>query len=79
MSTDRANLWIRDLNNAAYANAGGSLLAACLFGGFGAIPNGLTALYCENVANNAAYYNSLSSRGIVTDLYWWLYYSMRTQ
>lgn len=79
MSTDRANLWNRDLNKAAAVNGGAAILAGAVFGGVGAIPNGLTSAYCGYLASDVAYYNGLNSRGIVTDLNWWLTYSMRNQ
>ncbi len=79
MSTSAANTWAYDMNKAAAVNAGAAIIAGAAFGGVGAIPNGLTSAYAWYLANDITYYNSLSNRGIVTDITWVLVYSMDTQ
>lgn len=78
-STVAANRWIYELNQAGHLNTGAAAIGGAVFGGVGAIPNGLTAVYLYMVANSASYYNSLSNRGIVADITWILVYKMRTQ
>ncbi|WP_129690658.1 hypothetical protein [Gottfriedia acidiceleris] len=78
-STYYANKWASDLNTAANANAGAAVLAGAIFGGVGAIPNGLTAAYSYQLANKVSYYNSLSSRGIVANLTWLLVFTVNKQ
>lgn len=78
-STSAANNWSYKLNRAAAANAGIAVLAGAVFGGVGAIPNGLTSAYTWMLANEISYKNSLTSRGIVADINWSLIYSVYGQ
>jgi len=78
-STANANKWASDLNTVGNANAAGAVLAGAVFGGVGAVPNGLTAAYSYQLANKVNYYNSLSSRGIVANLTWLLVFTVKSQ
>jgi hypothetical protein len=78
-STYYANKWANDLNKCAAANAGAAVVAGWVFGGVGAVPNGIASAYCWFLASDVSYYNSLSSRGIVADITWVFAYKMRTQ
>lgn len=56
-----ANRFAHEVVTAANLNAGAAVLAGALLGGFGGVPNGLTAAYCyqlaEDVRDNAYYLN----------------------
>lgn len=78
-STYYANKWANDLNKCAAANAGVAVVAGAVFGGVGAVPNGIASAYCWYLASDVSYYNSLSSRGIVAEITWVYAYKMRTQ
>jgi hypothetical protein len=78
-STAEANSWQASLNKVSALNGKVAILAGAVFGAYGAIPNGLAAGYTYRVATDVSYVNSLSSRGIVADMYWWLYYKIRVQ
>jgi hypothetical protein len=78
-STAAANTWAWQLNNCAVANGSASLLAGAVFGGFGAIPNGLCSMYCWKLANDVSYVNSRTNRGIVANIWWILVYNINNQ
>lgn len=78
-STAAANRWAYELNQCAAINAGAAAVGGAVFGGVGAIPNGITSAYCWMFANSVTYYNSLSNRGIVADITWIFVYKVRTQ
>lgn len=78
-STSAANGWISQLNTAANLNTGGAVAAGAVFGGVGAVPNGLTAAYLYQLANRASYWNSRNSRGIWAKINWVPVFSMGNQ
>ena len=78
-STYYANKWVSELNTVANVNAGAAVVAGAIFGGFGAIPNGLTAAYAYQLANKVSYKNSLSNRGIIANVTWALVFTTYTQ
>lgn len=78
-STDAASRWAYELNQCAAINAGAAVIGGAVFGGVGAIPNGITSAYCWMFANSVTYYNALSNRGIVADITWIFVYKVRKQ
>lgn len=78
-STAAANRWVSDLNTAGNVNAGAAVLAGAIFGGVGAIPNGLSSVYAYQLANKVSYRNSLNNRGIVANLTWALVFTTASQ
>lgn len=78
-STAAANRWVYQLNQAGHLNTGAAVLAGAVFGGVGAVPNGLTAVWVYSLANRVQYVNSTTKRGIIADVRWVLYYTVRTQ
>ncbi len=78
-STYAANKWVSELNTAGNLNTGGAVLAGAIFGGVGAIPNGLTAVYCYQLANKVSYRNSLNNRGIIANVTWALVFTTSSQ
>lgn len=78
-STDAANAWVRKLNNAAATNAGAAAIGGAVFGGVGAVPNGIMSAYCWHLANDVSWVNSKTSRGIKADIWWCGYYKIKKQ
>lgn len=78
-STYAANKWVSQLNTAGNLNAGAAVLAGAIFGGVGAIPNGLTSAYSYQLANKVSYRNSLNNRGIIANLTWALVFTTSSQ
>ncbi|MCM3034126.1 hypothetical protein [Niallia sp. MER 6] len=78
-STANANKWASQLNSVGNANAAGAVVAGAVFGGVGAIPNGLTAAYAYQLQNKVSYRNSLNKRGIVANLTWALVFTVKSQ
>ncbi|WP_375345173.1 hypothetical protein ACEWPB_00600 (plasmid) [Priestia megaterium] len=78
-STANANKWASQLNSVANANAAGAVIAGAVFGGVGAIPNGLTAAYSYQLAQKVSYRNSLNNRGIIANLTWTLVFTTASQ
>lgn len=75
-STSDANTWVYELNKAGIGNAAYSVALGVLFGGVGALPNGLTSAYFLALANEVNYVNSRTSRGIVAHINWALIYDV---
>lgn len=78
-STANARKWAVDLRSAGHANAAGSLLGGVVFGGIGAVPNGLTAIYCYNLADRVDYHNGRTTRGIIANMHYTLTFTITTQ
>lgn len=78
-STAAANKWVSQLNTAGNLNAGAAVLAGAVFGGVGAIPNGLTSAYSYQLANKVSYRNSLNKRGIIANLTYALVFTTSSQ
>lgn len=78
-STAAANAWVYKINKGVAVNAGMSVIAGAVFGGWGAVPNGLTAAHGSYFASRVAYVNSTTNRGIIADVTWVLTISVRKQ
>lgn len=78
-STYNANRWVRDLYSVGHANAATAAVAGAVFGGVGALPNGLTAVYAYNLADKVSYRNSLNNRGIIANLTYVLVFTTKSQ
>lgn len=78
-STKAANVWVRDLYSVGHINAGSAAIAGAIFGGVGAIPNGLSALYAYNLADRVSYRNNLNNRGIIANLTYALVFTTKSQ
>ncbi|HHO42350.1 MAG TPA: hypothetical protein ENN12_03220 [Epsilonproteobacteria bacterium] len=78
-STYNAGRWTRDLRSAGHLNAGMAVIAGAIFGGVGAIPNGLSSIYVYNLADKVDYRNSLNNRGIIAKLTYTLVFTTASQ
>ncbi|WP_155591836.1 hypothetical protein [Lysinibacillus cavernae] len=81
MSTAAAREYVYTLRDAAGVTTG-LALASVIFGAAGAIPasvNGVTALWCNQLANRVEYHNGNTNRGVRIDLYWVLVFDVEPQ
>lgn len=78
-STASASVWVRDLYSVGHLNAGAAAIAGAIFGGVGALPNGLSAVYAYNLADKVSYRNSLNNRGIIANLTYALVFTTASQ
>lgn len=72
---DAARDYAYNVRQAAHANAGVAFIGGAVFGGVGAVPNGLTAVYAYSIADTVDYNANKSGNGVVLDINWWLTYS----
>ncbi|MDO5040226.1 hypothetical protein [Clostridium sp.] len=63
-----------DVRMSAHANAGAAVIAGAVFGGVGAIPNGLTAAWAYSVADTVDYNANKPGKGVVLEARWILTY-----
>lgn len=58
----------------AHVDAGAAALAGAIFGGIGALPSGLSALYAYSIADTVDYNANRPGNGVILDVNWWLTY-----
>lgn len=63
-----------ELKMAAHLNAGAAAIAGAVFGGVGALPNGLTAIYAYSLADTVDYNANKPGKGVVLEIKWVLVY-----
>lgn len=63
-----------DVRMSAHANAGAAVIAGAVFGGVGAIPNGLTAAWAYSIADTVDYNANKPGKGVVLEVRWILTY-----
>lgn len=58
----------------AHVDAGAVALAGAIFGGIGALPSGLSALYAYSITDTVDYNANRPGNGVILDVNWWLTY-----
>lgn len=71
---DAARDYAYDVRMSAHANAGAAVVAGAVFGGVGAIPNGLTAVWAYSLADTVDYNANKSGEGVIVEISWILTY-----
>lgn len=71
-SDNAARNFARSIKGLAYANSGVAMIAAAVFPGIGGIPNGLSAIYGNMLADSVDYNANQPGNGVILDVNWWL-------
>lgn len=74
-SDDSARDYAYKLRMVGHGNAGAAAIAGAVFGGVGAIPNGLGAAYAYSIADTVDYNANKSGDGVILEVHWILTYN----